>query len=145
MADDLATTCATFTDLPVPTGSRSACVSSAGAYDMVGNVWELTADWQPLATGCTQWGPDMGNDITCVGLTDEPIDPIQFRGPWRGMLRQVGVRLFRVETTSPVPGMPSSVIRGGNFAIEERAGVHAIFASIPPNTQSRSTGFRCAR
>jgi hypothetical protein len=45
----------------------------------------------------------------------------------------------------PVPGMPSSVIRGGNFAIGERAGVFAIYAGIPPNLQSRSTGFRCAR
>jgi hypothetical protein len=112
---------------------------------MVGNVWELTADWQPLATGCTQWGPEFGDDVTCVGLTDMPIDPIRFPTRWRGMLERVGVRLFRVETTEPVPGMPSSVIRGGNFAIGERAGVYAIYASIPPSIPSRSTGFRCAR
>jgi hypothetical protein len=61
------------------------------------------------------------------------------------LLQQVGVRLFRVESLEPVPGMPSSVIRGGNFAIGERAGVYAIYAGIPPNVQSRSTGFRCAR
>jgi hypothetical protein len=144
-ADDLATTCATFTDHGVPAGSRSACVSIAGTHDMVGNVWELTADWQPLASGCIQWGPEMGNDISCVGVTDAPIDPVGFRGKWRGLLQQVGVRLFRVESLEPVPGMPSSVIRGGNFAIGERAGVYAIYAGIPPNVQSRSTGFRCAR
>ena len=143
-ADDLATTCATFTDQPVVAGSRASCVSIAGTHDMVGNVWELTADWQPLATGCTEWGPDMGNDISCVGLTDTPIDPINFAARWRGQLQRVGVHLFRVESIIPVPGQPSSVIRGGNFAIGEHAGVYAIYAGIPPNLPSRSTGFRCA-
>jgi hypothetical protein len=31
----------------VLTGSRDRCVSSFGAFDMVGNVFEWTADWPP--------------------------------------------------------------------------------------------------
>jgi formylglycine-generating enzyme required for sulfatase activity len=37
---------------PVNTGSRSACVSRWGAFDMVGNVWEWVEDWAPLSTTC---------------------------------------------------------------------------------------------
>jgi formylglycine-generating enzyme required for sulfatase activity len=36
----------------VATGSRSACVSSWGAYDMVGNLYEWVADWVPASTAC---------------------------------------------------------------------------------------------
>ncbi len=36
----------------VPTGSRDSCVSGAGAFDTVGNLWEWVADWVPLSTAC---------------------------------------------------------------------------------------------
>jgi hypothetical protein len=41
----------------VNTGSRSSCVSSWGAFDMVGNVDEWVADWTPELTGCQGCGP----------------------------------------------------------------------------------------
>lgn len=52
--DDGATTCNIFSEHVTPTGSRKACRSDVGAFDMVGNVWELTADWtaQTLTQGC---------------------------------------------------------------------------------------------
>jgi formylglycine-generating enzyme required for sulfatase activity len=48
----------------VNTGSRSSCVSSYGAYDMVGNIDEWVADWAPLSTTCPSWGT-FSNDIQC--------------------------------------------------------------------------------
>jgi len=62
--------------MAVPTGSRSACVSSAGAFDMVGNVEEYVADWVPPSTACGGWtGGISTTDIQCLlgaAATGEP-------------------------------------------------------------------------
>ena len=47
----------------VSTGSRSACVSDVGAFDMVGNASEWVADWIPRAAGCSS---QYGEDRTCL-------------------------------------------------------------------------------
>lgn len=49
---------------PVPTGSRSACVSSWGVYDLAGNVSELVGDWDEQATSCGSW---LFGDTYCSG------------------------------------------------------------------------------
>jgi len=69
VADDDSTTCNTTLDGfpandPVNTGSRAACVSNRGVFDMVGNVWEWVADWVPRSTGCGSW--DFSVDIQCL-------------------------------------------------------------------------------
>src|SRR5262245_12038088 len=48
-----------------PTGSRSGCMSSRGAFDMVGNVFEWVADWVPASTACPGWG-GFGDDLMCL-------------------------------------------------------------------------------
>ena len=55
----------TISAVPVNTGSRSACVSSAGAFDMVGNLGEWVADWVPASTACSSWG-GFSNDLMCL-------------------------------------------------------------------------------
>lgn len=152
-ADDQSTTCVTLNpELGVPTGSRPACVSAWGAYDMVGNAWEWTADWLPVATSCTPWPDGLGidGDFLCIGQTSGGVTPtttgirrIRGRNARLRDYRRVGFR--RVEETSVVPGVPGGIIRGGNFGIGARGGVFAIYAGIPVYTRSRSTGFRCAR
>jgi hypothetical protein len=54
------------------TGSRSACVSARGAFDMVGNLEEWVADWVPLSTGCTNWG-GFSNDRMCLSGASEAV------------------------------------------------------------------------
>jgi len=49
--------CNTNTDGVEPTGSRAGCRSDVGAYDMVGNVREMVAEWVPKATGCAPTRP----------------------------------------------------------------------------------------
>jgi hypothetical protein len=48
-----------------PTGSHSSCVSTDGAFDMVGNLSEWVADWVPLSTVCPHWG-GFSNDLMCL-------------------------------------------------------------------------------
>ncbi|MCX8072230.1 MAG: SUMF1/EgtB/PvdO family nonheme iron enzyme [Candidatus Binatia bacterium] len=61
-------------EAPVPTGSRSNCVSNDGAFDMVGNLWEWVADWVPLSTGCASWG-SFTNDSMCLAGADTTSGP----------------------------------------------------------------------
>jgi hypothetical protein len=63
--DNRTTDCASATNIGVRTGSRSACVSARGAFDMVGNLDEWVADWVPLSSGCTDWG-GLSNDRMCL-------------------------------------------------------------------------------
>jgi hypothetical protein len=60
-ADDGSSSCNTiYVSEPLPVATRSACVSNAGAFDMVGNVWEWT-----LGEGGISWirGGAYGDDI----------------------------------------------------------------------------------
>jgi formylglycine-generating enzyme required for sulfatase activity len=72
--DDGSTQCNTSTaGDAVNTGSRSACVSNYGAFDMVGNVGEWVADWVPRSTTCGSWSGS--SDWQCLAgaaTTGEP-------------------------------------------------------------------------
>jgi hypothetical protein len=51
------------------TGSRSRCVSTRGAFDMVGNVSEWVADWVPASTFCPGWA-SFSDDTMCLSTAD---------------------------------------------------------------------------
>lgn len=142
IADDGSTTCAVASGFGMLTGARSNCRSSWGVHDMVGNAWEWVAEWGEEATGCGRWLPEMGNDFSCIGEGTE-VEPTMSLMPRPKWLRRAQFML--VEDPSPGPNTPVGVIRGGNWAIQERSGVFAYFQAIPLTTRSRSTGFRCAR
>jgi hypothetical protein len=126
---------------------------------MVGNAWEWVGDWADLATGCTEWPSDMGDDVSCVGANATGIvDPVfgqqRHPAPLRIGLtlpappplrldQRVGVRKVDIYPISP--NFPAPLFRGGNYAIGARSGVFAIHASGFAASQSRSIGFRCAR
>lgn len=115
--DDGATDCnASSAFKALPTGSRSACVSSSDALDMVGNLYEWVADWVPRATACGAWSPGVsptGDDQCLAGA----------------------------QTT----GEPAALLRGGDFNDGALAGPVAILASNPPSGSSFVVGFRCVR
>lgn len=86
--DDGATLCNRLDPTAVATGSRNACVSARGAYDMVGNLDEWVADWVPRSLDF------------CVGEWSAAASPT---GDWQCF---VGV------ATS---GPPGALLRGGNY------------------------------
>ena len=63
--DDRTTDCNSQSNIVTRTGSRSACVSTRGAFDMVGNLDEWVADWVPLSTDCSNWG-GFSDDLMCL-------------------------------------------------------------------------------
>ena len=73
--DNGTTDCNVSTFPAADTGSRAACVSDRGAYDMVGNVFEwLGGNWVPRSTMCGSWS-FAGGDLQCLAgaaTTGEP-------------------------------------------------------------------------
>jgi formylglycine-generating enzyme required for sulfatase activity len=63
--DNGTTDCNTTSGAATATGARSSCVSTYGAFDMVGNVDEWVADWVALSTTCPGWG-GFSNDQMCL-------------------------------------------------------------------------------
>lgn len=72
--DNGTTDCNTALNGAAPTGTRSGCVSNDGAFDMVGNLAEWTAEWAPPSAGCGSWNVAT-DDKQCfvgAGTTGEP-------------------------------------------------------------------------
>jgi hypothetical protein len=100
----------------VASGSRSACVSSRGAFDMVGNLYEWTADWVPAsdAFGCPYWGAAANDDMCLLGA-------------------------------NPMPAAPGVITRGGYYGHGSDAGPLAVDAFSQAHDGYDFLGFRCAR
>jgi hypothetical protein len=105
-ADDGSTTCNTDNLEPgvAATGSRSACISDVGVFDMVGNVSEWVADWVPLSTGSIpDWGAFSDDDMALIGA--------------------------RVDGFVEGPG---ALIRGSNWGLGAGAGVFSVSGGSMP-------------
>jgi formylglycine-generating enzyme required for sulfatase activity len=100
---------------PASTGT-AGCVSSWGAFDMVGNMLEWTAEWIPFGSNTTQWPAAFGSDESAIG------------GPPLG----------------PAANLPSVLMRGGHWDGGVNDGVFALESQLP-QTQGFTFGFRCAR
>jgi len=130
-ADDGVHDCNTSTvNQVVPTGSRRNCVSNFGAFDMVGNLVEWTADWiqgntVPFAPSIGTAGPDFGDDF--------------MRGTNPAIGQGFGTNF------------PGALVRGGGFHSGlfspngSGAGVFALNARFSPADAGDDGGFRCVR
>jgi len=73
--DNRATDCNSASNVVAATGSRSACISARGAFDMAGNLEEWVADWAPLSTVCTGWGGVSDDRMCLAGASTEAGGP----------------------------------------------------------------------
>jgi formylglycine-generating enzyme required for sulfatase activity len=115
--DNGTTDCNTSSTIAVAnTGSRSACVSGRGAYDMVGNLFEWVADWVPLSTACGSWSVAVSptGDLQCLA-------------------------------GAGTIGEPGALLRGGGFNYYSAAGPLAVEGGFQPSVSTFFVGFRCAR
>jgi hypothetical protein len=114
--DNGSTDCHTVGGAAVNTGSRSACVSSDGAFDMVGNLFEWVADWVPRSVSCGTWsaGVSPTGDEQCL-------------------------------LDVPMIGEPAALARGGSSFSGVAAGPLAVEGRDEPSGLSPAFGFRCAR
>lgn len=129
---DAADSCNTNSDRSL-TGDYSACVSGVGAFDMIGNVWELVA-------GTVDRGVYEGIELPASGYV-ATVD---------------GNGLPRTSTTTPLAlfnddyvwtdnTKPTVLMRGGFYGSQRDAGIYALHAAIDATFSSAAIGFRCVR
>jgi hypothetical protein len=73
--DNGTTDCNTAAVSASRTGARRSCVSTRGAFDMVGNMYEWVADWVPLSASCLTWGGFSNDDMCLAGANENPHGP----------------------------------------------------------------------
>lgn len=120
---------------PGLTGSGSNCVSSAGAYDMIGNVWE--------------WVKETAFD----GYYED-----QKKLPERGYIDSTDGKGLPALTNPDFPN-PNynedffwihfegirSFTRGGYWDNQSRAGIYSVYLIYQPSSTGQGTGFRCLK
>lgn len=116
------------------TGTATSCVSTAGAYDLIGNVWEWTDNviYNGLhpATGQALPAPNYIRGLDIYGLpnsTGSSTADYNYDHFW---INTSGYRGF---------------LRGGGWYLGAAAGLFALNLSAAPSYTSSIVGFRCAR
>lgn len=115
------------------TGSGANCRSGAGAFDMVGNVWEWVDETVDQGVVRDVSLPEAGyiTEVDNTGLprqTDHASSSAVYHHD-RLWLSRDGVR---------------GIMRGGYYQSRSDGGVYALFAASPPSFSGEALGFRCA-
>jgi formylglycine-generating enzyme required for sulfatase activity len=116
------------------TGARSACISPAGAYDMVGNAWEWV---QETVTNNTYKGTQLPPEgyITAIDSDGMPISTNH----------DVPDESFFNDYFWADPTDTRGILRGGYWNSQTDAGQYAINITVPPTFTGEAVGFRCVQ
>lgn len=125
----------TWTDRPRNTGLGVRCRSGWGAQDMIGNIWEMTAEWFAGSGAPTAAGADGGVSLGGVSQHWSP----DFNGD---LSERVLNNQTAVAGAGDSAGFPAVAMRGGNFTQGFGAGIFAISLYNTPTVAS-GAGFRC--
>ena len=120
-------------DAPEATGKFPQCLSSAGVYDMIGNVWEWVDESIADGTYHDRALPEAGF-VSSVDQSGVPASvstepDTSFNGDY-----------FWVEKTG-VRGM----FRGGFWGLGDRVGLYSVNATIETSFSGVGVGFRCVK
>jgi formylglycine-generating enzyme required for sulfatase activity len=108
--DDGAHDCNTASGALPQTGRRDACVSSRGAFDMVGGVAEWVADWVPRPTSCVGWASFSDDEMCLAGAdTTQPSPAALVRG---GAFSSIGGTSAGPLAVHPFPPTHSAIFIG---------------------------------
>jgi formylglycine-generating enzyme required for sulfatase activity len=114
---------------PANTGSRSLCVSDIGAYDMVGNMWEVVSDF--TQGGRTDWFPNEASATFTSGAAYGNDAQILIEAP--------GAQAAADQHFSSV------IYRGGAWDSGSFAGVFSTTLALSASAALNGYGFRCAK
>jgi len=109
------------------------CISSAGAYDMVGNIWEWVRDDVVDGTYSGRKLPETGYiaqvDSEGVAVVSAPAESDLFNGDyfWSNMSGAYGM------------------MRGGFYGSKSDAGIYTTHAYTLPTSAGAAIGFRCVQ
>lgn len=119
---------------PGLTGSGRNCVSAAGVFDMIGNVWEWTE-------GTVTDGNFNGQILPPAGYIDST-DGAGMPGATNGSAPDINYNqdYFWIKAN----GL-RGIARGGYWQNESNAGLYAAYVVVPPSAVEAGIGFRCAR
>jgi formylglycine-generating enzyme required for sulfatase activity len=114
-------------------GSGERCVSSVGAFDMIGNVWEWTYETVDHGVYGNSKLPESGfvQAVSSEGIPTETNDdpnPLYY------------LDRFWVNASST-----TGIFRGGYWGSLSDAGRYAVHSEIPPSFSGAAVGFRCAK
>lgn len=118
----------------IKTGTAPLCVSDAGAYDLIGNVWEWTDN---VINGGKH--PAAGTSLPAQGYITG-LDVYGLPNSTGSSSADYNYDHFWITTTGY-----RGFLRGGCWSNGSSAGLFALYLTAAPSSTSPSIGFRCAR
>ncbi len=113
------------------TGGGMRCVSDAGAYDMIGNVWE----WVEETVKNGEWN---GIKLPASGfVTGVDINGMAYK------TKNSKDSNFNNDKIWVDEGIVAGMMRGGYYNSQGQAGMYATYAASAPTFSGEAVGFRC--